>query len=241
MVDELEFFARRGEAAARAELARRYDDLATRLALQFRGRGQSYDDLAQVARIGLLNAIDRFDVDRGVTFATFATRTIIGVLKRHLRDKAWAVRVPRALQERWLETNQAVQDLSQKLGRSPTLREIAHAVDLDVEDVIEALEAGGAFSASSVDAPPATGDEGLSLAETLGGDDPLFQHSADRVAVRELIAALPDRGRSILYKRFYEGKTQAEIAEDLDISQMHVSRLLRSTLETLREGLVGQE
>ncbi len=241
MGDELDLFARRDEPDALAELARRYDDLATRLALRFRGRGQSFDDLAQVARLGLLNAIDRFDVDRGVTFATFATRTIVGVLKRHLRDKAWAVRVPRALQERWLEVNQAVQDLSQKLGRSPTLREIGAAVNLDVEDVIEALEAGGAFSASSVDAPPAADDEGLSLADTLGGEDPLFQHSTDRVALSELMAGLPERERSILYKRFYEGKTQSEIADDLAISQMHVSRLLRSTLATLRAGLVGQD
>lgn len=220
-----------------AEIAERYDHLATRLARRFAGRGESIDDLTQVARLGLVNAINRFEVERGFAFATFATRTIVGELKRHLRDKAWSVRVPRSLQERTLEVGKSVQHLTQRLGRSPTLREIATDIDCEVEEVIEALEAGSAFTAASMDAPIGTEDDSGTLGGALGGDDEELERSADRVTAAALMEQLPPREHAILYQRFFEGKTQTEIAENMGISQMHVSRLLRASLETMRRQL----
>lgn len=233
MVEEFELFERRHEEDARAELVARYDDLAARLARKFRGRGESVDDLHQVARAGLLGAIDRFDTSRGVAFSTFAGRTMVGELKRHLRDKAWSVRVPRSLQERVLEVTRAVQDLTQRLGRSPTLQEIAASVGTDVETVIEALEAGNAYTAASMDAPSPGQDEAFTLADRLGSDDPELTGATDRLTVEAMLARLPERERTIVVQRFFDGRTQSEIAESIGISQMHVSRLLRSSLRDL--------
>lgn len=233
MVEEVELFAHRHTADARAELVARYDDLAYRLARKFRGRGESVDDLHQVARAGLLGAIDRFDVDRGVAFSTFAGRTIVGELKRHLRDKAWSVRVPRSLQERVLEVTRAVQDLTQRLGRSPTLREIATEVGAELEAVIEALEAGNAYTAASMDAPAPGNDEAFTLSDRMGSDDAQLVGADDRLTVEALLSRLPERERAILVQRFFEGRTQTEIAESVGISQMHVSRLLRSSIREL--------
>ncbi len=237
MIEETDLFARRSEPRAMAEIAERYDHLATRLARRFAGRGESIDDLTQVARLGLVNAINRFEVERGFAFATFATRTIVGELKRHLRDKAWSVRVPRSLQERTLEVGKSVQHLTQRLGRSPTLREIAADIDCDVEEVIEALEAGGAFTAASMDAPIGDDADSGTLGGVLGGDDEELERSADRVTAAALMEKLPPREHAILYQRFFEGKTQSEIAESMGISQMHVSRLLRASLDVMRRQL----
>lgn len=231
--DDAELIARRHDPAGRSELASRYDPLATRLARRFAGRGEPLDDLMQVARLGLVNAMDRYESGHGATFATFASRTIVGELKRHLRDKAWSMRVPRSLKERALEVGRAIDDLSQRLGRSPSLAEIAATVGSDVESVIEALDAGSVYTASSVDTPAT--DHARAVIDTLGDTDSGLERAADRVALADVIVDLDERERSILYQRFYEGKSQSEIAASLDISQMHVSRLLRSTLATLRE------
>lgn len=237
MSDERDLFARRNEPDARSELVARYDDLAGQLARKFRGRGESVDDLHQVARAALLGAIDRFDVERGVAFSTFSGRTIVGELKRHLRDKAWSVRVPRSLQEKVLEVTRAVQDLTQRLGRSPTLREIATEVGSDIETVIEALEAGNAYTAASVDAPAGGDDDAPTIADSLGGADGDLEGAADRMTVEALLARLPERERTIVVQRFFDGRTQSEIADSVGISQMHVSRLLRSSLRELRAQL----
>ena len=240
--DDDALFAIRSDPDARAELMCRYDPLATRLAARFRGRGQPPEDLEQVARLALLNALDRFDIERGVTFSTYATRTIVGELKRHLRDKAWSMRVPRSLKERALRVGRTSQMLTQRLGRSPTIREVAAEMDESVEAVIEAMEAGSTYSVASTNAPVSAESGGSTeVGELLGALDPELVRGADRVALTRALEPVPDRERAILFKRFYEGKTQAEIAAELDLSQMHVSRLLRATLEQLRNRMSEAE
>lgn len=231
---EEELFASRNELEARDSLARKYDHIATGLARRFAGRGEDLDDLTQTARLGLVNAIDRFDSDKGASFATFATRTIVGELKRHLRDKAWAVRVPRRLQELSLEIGTVTSEITQKLGRSPTLAEIAEAVDQPLENVVEAVAAGGAYSASSLNRPAGGDEQAPAVIETLGEGDAVLRRSAERVTAAEVIEKLPEREREILQLRFFDAMSQTEIAEQLGISQMHVSRILRNTLQQLR-------
>lgn len=235
MTDETLLFAKRDNPRSRAELVDRYDHLATRLARKFVASGESLEDLTQVARLGILNAIDRFDPERGVAFATFASRTIVGELKRHLRDKAWAVRVPRGLKERSLEIGEAVQRLSQSLGRSPTLREIASEIGAAAEQVIEALEAGDAYRAASLDAPIGAADGTAAVVDTIGSSDAELQRTPSRVTAAEAIEQLPERDREILRLRFFEGESQSRIAAQVGISQMHVSRVLRAALQQLRE------
>ncbi len=226
---------RRDDPAARAELIEAYQPLADRLARRFRGRGESYDDLRQSASIGLINAVDRFDPDYGVKFATYATRTIVGELKRHLRDRAWSVRVPRGLQEAALEAGRAREHLSHRLGRSPTIAELAVDMGRAQEDVIEALEAGSAYTAASLDRPVDSGDEGsATIGELIGIEDVDLQLAERWPDVAEAVRRLPERERAILYLRFFEDRTQTEIAEQVGISQMHVSRLLRKSLAELR-------
>lgn len=234
-----ELLDRRHDVNVRDRIMHRYDALAVRLAARYRGRGEPREDLEQVARIGLLNALDRFDPERGVRFSTFATVTIVGELKRHLRDRSWSVRAPRSLQERWLEVSRAIDDLTQQLGRSPRIAEIASALDVSDEEVLEALDAGGAYTAASLDAPVGESDDGR-LVDLLGDEDPALAGVAPWATVDEAIKSLPDRERHILYLRFFEGWTQSEIGARLGISQMHVSRLLRRTLEELR-GFAGDE
>lgn len=220
----------------RDRVAREHEGLVRRLASRFQRSGESIEDLTQVARMGLVHAMNRYEPDKGASFATFASRTIVGELKRHLRDKAWSVRVPRSLQEQSLEIADTAQLLSQRLGRSPTFDEIAAEIGADRESVIEALGARSAYWASSIDAPVPSGDD-LTLADSLRTDDDRLARSPERVAVAELIAELPERERTILYRRFFDGLSQREIAEELDISQMHVSRLLRRSLESVRSRL----
>lgn len=228
-------FDRRQDKAAKADLARHFDSLATYLASRYKGRGESLDDLEQVARLGLLKAIDRYDADYGVQFSTFATRTIVGELKRYLRDKSWSVRVPRSLQERWLEVSRAIEDLQHRLGRSPTIAQIAQEVGADEEEVLEALDAGTAYSATSLDAPAGSeADSSASLADLLGAESPEFEWAGPWAEVKDRLDQLPERERTIIYLRFFEDLTQSEIAEQVGISQMHVSRLLRQSLELLR-------
>ena len=220
----------------RGRLVDQYMGLVEFLARRFRNRGEPLEDLVQVGTIGLLKAIERFDLDREVEFSTYATPTVVGEIKRHFRDKGWAVRVPRRLQELHLELTKVVGELGQNLGRSPTVAEIAKAMDTSEEVIIEGLEIAEAYSLASLDAPIDSGDSGsTSFADQLGAEDEHLEHLEYRASLAPEMAKLPERERRILYLRFFKGLTQSEIAERLGISQMHVSRLLNRTLIRLRQ------
>jgi RNA polymerase sigma-B factor len=233
-VADTDLFGRLPDEAAREELLVRHRPLGLYLARKFTGRGESLEDLEQVATLALLKAIDRLDPERDVKFSTFATITIIGELKRHLRDKGWAVRVPRPIQELAVRLNRLMPDMTQELGRGPTIGELAKAAGSTEDDILEALDASRAYTADSLDAP--TGDDDFSPADTLAATDDRFDSLESWQMVAPLIKRLPERERTILYLRFFEEKTQSEIAGHLGISQMHVSRLLAKTLSQLREG-----
>jgi RNA polymerase sigma-B factor len=229
-------YATTREPALRDQLITAHIGLAEYLARRFANRGEPLDDLIQVASVGLLKAVDRFDPDRGLEFSTYATPTIVGELKRHFRDKGWAVRVPRRVQELHLRLAKVVNSLGQELGRSPTIEEIARHAEVSEEEVLEAIEAGHAYRFASLDAPASGGDEDSStLSSQLGEEDPAMEDIEHRVALSPLLATLPPRERTILHLRFFEGMTQSEIASRLGISQMHVSRLLARSLAQLRE------
>ncbi len=233
--DLAHLWERRAEPAARDRLVTSYRPLAERLARRFRGRGEAYDDLVQAASIGLINAVDRFDPEYGVKFTTYATRTIVGELKRYLRDRAWSVRVPRGLQEAALEVGRAREALTHRLGRAPTVAELAAEMGVTDDEVVEALEAGGAYTATSLDRPLDTSDDGgATVGDRIGIEDETLALADRWPDVAEAVRSLPERERTILYLRFYEGRTQTEIAEHIGISQMHVSRLLRRSLSALR-------
>ena len=227
---------RKGEDPdVRSSLIESHLGLVEYLARRFAGRGEPLDDLVQVAGIGLVKAVDRFDPDRNVEFSTYATPTIVGELKRHFRDKGWAVRVPRRLQELNLRLGSVISKLSQDLQRSPTVTEIAKAAEATEDEVLEALDSSHAYSLISLDA--GTDREGLSYHDQIGYVDESLDSLEDRVSVGPLLKQLPPRERHMLHLRFFKGMTQSEIADELRISQMHVSRLLTKTLATLREGL----
>jgi RNA polymerase sigma-B factor len=238
-LSERELFALRPDGAAREELVRRFLPLAEYLARRFSGRGEAQDDLVQVASLGLLNAIDRFDLDRDVQFSTYAAVTIVGELKRHFRDKGWAIRVPRRLQEVGLRVNHVLPDLTQELGRSPTVDEIAARCGATAEEVLDAMEASQAYSTSSLDAP--LGEEGAAPIDVLGSHDPSLTVLEEWAAVAPAVRDLPQRERTVLYLRFFRGLTQSEIAREVGVSQMHVSRLLSQTLRLLREAVATDE
>jgi RNA polymerase sigma-B factor len=225
-----------GDPDTRGELIERHLGLVEFLAKRFAGRGQPVEDLVQVGRLGLIKAVDRFDERRGFEFTTFATPTIVGELKRHFRDKAWAVRLPRGLQELSLRIGTTISELSQQLGRTPTVAEIAVASDATDDEVLEALEASNAFSPESLDVS-GTGQDQLPVHELLGEEDTALELVEDVASLKPALEALPHRDRRILYLRFFKGLTQSEIADELGISQMHVSRLLTATLGRLREDL----
>ena len=226
------------EVALRERLVDQHIGLVEFLARRFRNRGEPLEDLVQVGTIGLLKAIERFDLDREVEFSTYATPTIVGELKRHFRDKGWAVRVPRRLQELHLELTKVVGHLGQDLGRSPTVAEIAEATGATEETVLEGLEIAQAYNFTSLDAPIDTDDGGsTSFADQLGEEDEHLENLEYRASLAPEMAKLPERERRILYLRFFKGLTQSEIADRLGISQMHVSRLLNRTLANLREAL----
>ena len=207
--------------------------LAQFLAQRFAHRGEPIDDLRQVALVGLLKSVERFEPDRGLQFSTFATPTITGELKRHFRDRGWAVRVPRRIQELHLELDRTVAALSQELGRPPTPSEIARRAGVLEEDVLECMEASSLYRLSSLDAERPDEDSAPGPASRLGAEDPELEAVDSRVTATELLSTLPERERRIVYLRFFEGLTQSEIAEEIGISQMHVSRLLMRSLETL--------
>ena len=224
------------DAAAREELITSNLGLAHQLARRFLHRGEPLDDLVQVASVALVKSVDRFDPSRASTSPAFATRTIIGELKRHFRDKGWAVRASRRVQELYLELGHATGSLVQQLGRNPTVAELAEATGASEEAVIEAIEAGQGYRAASINASE---NEDDSLSARLGRHDSNFDSVEDRALLGPALAMLPAREQSILRMRFVDGLTQSEIAVAVGVSQMHVSRLLSSSLQKLREG-IGQ-
>jgi RNA polymerase sigma-B factor len=225
----------------RNQLVTLHQPLVEHLARRFRNRGEPYDDLVQVATIGLIKAIDRYDPERGVEFSTYATPTIVGEIKRWFRDKGWAVRVPRRLQELRLAIGSATGALTQELGRSPTVSELAERVGASEDDVLEGLESAAAYSTLSLDAPDAGEADGPSVLDMLGSEDTALEGVENREALKPMLASLPERERRILLLRFFAGMTQSQIATEVGISQMHVSRLLARTLTRLREGLLAEE
>jgi RNA polymerase sigma-B factor len=230
-------FAETRNARLRDELVEAHLGLAEYLARRFSNRGEPLDDLTQVASVGLIKAVDRFDPGREVEFSTYATHTIVGELKRHFRDKGWAVRAPRRMQELYLRLGNVISVLSQELGRSPTVPELAADAGVSEEEVLEALEAGQAYRSTSIDAPGGGGgggEEGDTLASHLADEDTALAEAERRAELSPLLASLPEREQTILFMRFFEGLTQSEIATRLGISQMHVSRLLARSLEQLR-------
>jgi len=234
--DEVRALLRRwheeSDAAAREDLVGRMLPLARSLARRYAGKGEPLDDLEQVASLGLIKAIDRFDLDRPVRFATYAVPTIVGELKRHFRDRGWMLRVPRDVQEHSTLLSHARERLLHDLGRSATVAELAQATGLDEERVLDVLAASDAYRALSLDEPVGDGATSLDL---VGGDDDGYERAEARAMLHDGILELPAREREILRLRFIEGLTQREIAEEVGISQMHVSRLIRRTVERLRE------
>ncbi|MET7655715.1 MULTISPECIES: RNA polymerase sigma factor SigF [unclassified Streptomyces] len=210
--------------------------MADRLAGRFRSRGESLDDLRQVAALGLVKAVDRYDPERGNAFESYAVPTVTGEIKRHFRDHMWALHVPRRVQDLRNRVRFASQDLAGTVsGRRPTVTELAEQAQLSEEDVRTGLEALESFTALSLDAELPGGEDGYSLSDALGAADPALDTVVDREAVRLRLAALPERERAILYMRFFRDMTQSRIAEQLGISQMHVSRLINRCCERLRE------
>jgi RNA polymerase sigma-B factor len=228
-------YHREGDLAAREELVLRFMPLARQLAARYRHAGESHEDLVQVACLGLLKAVDRYDPRRGAGFTRYAVPTMLGELKRHFRDKGWSVHVPRATQELVLKVSDALGTLPAKLGRSPRPRDLAEAVGAPLEDVLEAMEAATAYEATSLDAPRPgrAGDGSWTYAESIAEEDPGYERVDIGVTLRGRLAALPERERLILRLRFERDMTQAEIADRIGISQMHVSRLLRRSLDRL--------
>ncbi|MEV6946130.1 RNA polymerase sigma factor SigF [Streptomyces sp. NPDC051172] len=227
-------------AELRNKLVRMHLPLVEHLARRFRNRGEPLDDLTQVATIGLIKSVDRFDPERGVEFSTYATPTVVGEIKRHFRDKGWAVRVPRRLQELRLALTTATAELSQQHGRSPTVHELAEKLAISEEEVLEGLESANAYSTLSLDVPD-TDDESPAVADTLGAEDEALEGVEYRESLKPLLEDLPPREKRILLLRFFGNMTQSQIAQEVGISQMHVSRLLARTLAQLREKLLVEE
>ncbi|MEU5757491.1 MULTISPECIES: RNA polymerase sigma factor SigF [Nocardia] len=223
--------------AMRLELIERCLPLAEHIARKFSGRGENFDDLLQVARLGLVQAADRFDVSRGSSFLSFAVPTIMGEVRRHFRDNTWAVRVPRRTKEIQLSIGPTVETLSQRLGRMPRAREIAAELEVDLVEVTQALIAGNAYQSASIDAVAGEDAESAPqpLLDSLGIEEPSYHLVEDVMAVQPLLGELPERERQVLIMRFFESLTQNQIAERLGVSQMHVSRILSRTLNSLRE------
>jgi RNA polymerase sigma-B factor len=233
-------FAARRDAACREELVRRYLPFAKNLALRYRGASESFDDLLQVANLGLVNAIDRFEPERGTPFAAFASPTILGELKRHFRDRVWTVRVPRGLHDRMAEVDKATSELTVELQRSPSVSEIADRLELDPADVLEVLEANHNRRPLSLDRP--LGDEEEApVSEWIGDEDEGFELVEDKLTLEGVLPQLDERERLILKLRFVDDMTQSQIADQIGHSQMHVSRILRRTLDRIRAEVAGQD
>ncbi|QCH23968.1 SigB/SigF/SigG family RNA polymerase sigma factor [Mycobacteroides salmoniphilum] len=222
----------------REQIVTRCLHLADNVARHFDRRGEDLEDLTQVARVGLLNAVNRFDPEKGSSFLGFAVPTMMGEVRRHFRDHSWSMHVPRSIRDRHAQIARATAELTQNLQRSPTASELATELGISREEVVESLVAADAYQPQSIDAPVAYGDdESKHLADLLGDNDPALEHVTNREAVRPLLAGLPPRERIVLELRFFKGMTQSQIAEQIGVSQMHVSRILSDTLRYLREQL----
>ncbi|GAD82380.1 RNA polymerase sigma factor SigF [Nocardia asteroides] len=217
--------------------------LADHIARKFTGRGEQFDDLEQTARVGLVLAVDRYDVTRGYSFLSFAIPTIMGEVRRHFRDHTWAVHVPRRLKELQLRIGPATEELSQRLGRLPNAQELATELDVDLLEVTRTLVASNGYQTNSIDGITEDDRDNASqpITDTLGADEPCYELTEDADAVRPLIAALPSTDRRVLIMRFYENMTQSQIARRLGVSQMQISRILARTLSSLREQALGEE
>jgi RNA polymerase sigma-B factor len=225
-----------GDVEAREQLIEQHLPLVRSLARRYANRGEQLEDLVQVGSIGLIKAIDRFDLDRGVELTTYATPNIIGEIKRHFRDKGWSIRVPRGLQELNVRLSQLLERLTVELERSPTIPELAKAAGVTEEEVLEALESGQAYTTVSLSAPASQGEDGeLDPLEALGELEHEYEVSEDRAVLTPGLDVLDARERRIIHLRFWEGLTQSQIAQEVGISQMHVSRLIRRSLEKVRE------
>jgi len=231
-----------GDLQAREQLIEQYMSLVRSLARRYSYRGEQLEDLVQIGAIGLIKAIDRFDLERGVELTTYATPNIIGEIKRHFRDKGWSVRVPRGLQELNVQLSRLVEQLTVQLGRSPTIPELAKAAGVEEEEVLEALESGRAYTSLSLSIGGGGGDDDdLDPLESLGTEEHQYEVSEDRAVLAPGFKALDERERKILQLRFFEGLTQSQIAQQVGISQMHVSRLIRRSLEKIRETIAEDE
>ena len=233
-----EAYRRTGDVELRNELVEEHQVLARAFARRYRDRGVAVDDLEQVGLLALIGAVERFDPEVGVKFKTYAGRTIDGALKRHFRDKAWSVRVPRQYQNLGIAIRNALDELSKELGRNPSVAELADAVGADIDEVLAAMEASQAFRADSIDLPSGSDERGGAsgtMAESLSSTDAGPALFDDRELLSGLLATLPERERRIVELRFFGERSQRDIAEEIGISQMHVSRLLRRALATLRE------
>jgi RNA polymerase sigma-B factor len=215
-------------------------NLVRYLSVKFANRGEALEDLIQVGTVGLIKAVDRFDLERGVEFTTYATPTVVGEIKRHFRDKGWAVKVPRRLQELNLSVNRALEKMTVDLGHSPTVGELAEKLGATQEEILEAQELGQAYNLLSLDSEVAgDGDRNAqTLADYIGQQDPELANLEDRANLEKAFDVLSRRERIILFLRFYESVSQTEIAKRLNVSQMHVSRLQQKALEKLREALL---
>jgi RNA polymerase sigma-B factor len=232
-----------GDLAAREQLIEQYMSLVRSLARRYSYRGEQLEDLVQIGAIGLIKAIDRFDVDRGVELTTYATPNIIGEIKRHFRDRGWSVRVPRGLQELNIQLSRLIEELTVQNGRSPTIPELAKAAGVTDEEVLEALESGRAYSSLSLSAGSGAYDEDgeLDPLESLGTEEHQYEVSEDRAVLAPGFRVLDERERKILHLRFFEGLTQSQIAQQVGISQMHVSRLIRRSLEKIRAEIAAEQ
>jgi RNA polymerase sigma-B factor len=232
-----------GDLAAREQLIEQYMSLVRSLARRYSYRGEQLEDLVQIGAIGLIKAIDRFDVNRGVELTTYATPNIIGEIKRHFRDRGWSVRVPRGLQELNIQLSRLLEELTVQNGRSPTIPELAKAAGVTDEEVLEALESGRAYTSLSLSAGSGSHDEDgeLDPLESLGTEEHQYEVSEDRAVLAPGFRVLDERERRILHLRFFEGLTQSQIAQQVGISQMHVSRLIRRSLEKIREEIAAEQ
>ncbi len=229
-----------GDLAAREQLIEQYMSLVRSLARRYSYRGEQLEDLVQIGAIGLIKAIDRFDLERGVELTTYATPNIIGEIKRHFRDKGWSVRVPRGLQELNVQLSRLIESLTVQFGRSPTIPELAKAAGVEEEQVLEALESGRAYSSLSLSSGSTSdGEEDLDPLESIGTEEAQYEVSENRAVLAPGFKVLDERERKILQLRFFDGLTQSQIAQQVGISQMHVSRLIRRSLEKIREEIAA--
>jgi RNA polymerase sigma-B factor len=232
-----------GDLAAREQLIEEHMSLVRSLARRYSYRGEQLDDLVQIGAIGLIKAIDRFDLERGVELTTYATPNIIGEIKRHFRDRGWSVRVPRGLQELNVQLSRLLEQLTVQLSRSPTISELAKAAGVDEEDVLEALESGRAYTSLSLSSGSGGGDDDddVDPLESIGIEEHQYEVSEDRAVLAPGFRILDQRERTILRLRFFDGLTQSQIAQQIGISQMHVSRLIRRSLEKIRQEIAREE